>query len=590
MKKFFCVFAVLTLCLTGPGIRGGAEAAYVQECGIALPHVVVSDYAPGLSGSARPPAAVFLYADENLCLPDGTGVEEALAELDEAAVPVLYARDLTAAEAVSAFVSEEELTDCILASDDAALVSAMRQVCTRVQGLWDARGRTDAPLEIRDAANRSEAKIVLVDAGWTAGKPVRWLQERLMTVWCEAETEEEIYAAAVSGANGIFTADPDLAYDLLTSFDEGSLLRFPMVVGHRGMYNEKQNTLAAAQEAFRAGADAVECDIYLSADGRIVLLHDQTLDNTTTGSGDVEQMTWAEISQYEVDYGGGGENRPIALLDDLFTEFKGTDLVYFVEIKSSRPEIVPALKALIERTGVSGQVVVISFLADQLARVHEQMPELSVGLLTNTAQGFNAEEVNQAVAPFNATFHPSYEFLTSDQIRQLAARGLTVWPWTYPNGGAYDAAWQNGVYGITTDYADRSADRIVRLETADFTVGGRDSDAVPLTATAVTQKGERFKVRCDYMQISGDMILLQTAEGKYYAGRGSAVILLKYRVETDDVMYTVWSEPVTVSAETADSHGGCGGTLSGSLPAAVILIAFAFFGKNALFLNRNRPD
>ena len=586
MKRFWiCALAALALCLTFPGVRGGAEAAYVQECGIALPPVVISDYRVGLDQADRPPATVFFRLDEELRLPDGTDAEEALEELNGAAVPVFYVQDQAAADRVAEFVSGRNLIECLVASDDAALVASMRAVCTRVQGLWDARGSTAGPQELRDTANSSDAKVVLVDAQWTAYEPVRWLQERLMTVWCEAETEEEIYAAAVSGANGIWTSDPDLAYDLLTSFDEGSLLHFPMVVGHRGMYNEKQNTLASAQEAFRAGADAVECDIYLSADGRIVLSHDQTLDNTTTGTGDVEQMTWAEISQYEVDYGGGGENRPIALLDDLFGAFKDTDLVHFVEIKSSRPEIVPALKALIEEYDVSGQVVVISFLSEQLARVHEQIPELSVGLLTNTAQGYDAMAANIALAPLNATLNPSYEFVTLDQISQLAACGLTVWSWTYPNGGAYDQAWQNGINGITTDYADRASDRVVRLEASDFAVGSRDSEAVPLTAVAVTQKGERFEVSCDYMQISGSMTLLQTSEGKYYAGRGTAVVLLKYRFESDDVAYTVWSDPVTVTVEeSSDGGGGCGASaVLGSVCAA---LGLALSGLSLVFLKR----
>lgn len=564
MKRFWiCALAALALCLTFPGVRGGAEAAYVQECGMALPPVVVSTYSAGLAGEDRPPATVILYLDKTLCLPDGTGVEEALYELAGAAVPVFYVRDQAAAEAVAGFVSAEQLNDCMVASDDETLLAAMRRTCTGVQGLLDIRGRSLKPLEIRNIANASSARTVLADAGWTSYESVRWLQERLMTVWCEAQTEEEIFAAAVSGANGIFTQTPDLAYDLLTSFDQGSLLHQPMIVGHRGMYNEKQNTLASAQQAFLAGADAVECDIYLSADGRIVLLHDQTLDNTTTGTGDVEQMTWAEISQFEVDYGGGGENRPIALLDDLFAAFKDTDLVHFVEIKSSRPEIVPALKALIEEFDVSGQVVVISYLSEQLARVREQIPELSVGLLSNSAQGVGVPEANRMLAPLNASFHPSYEFVTLDQIRQFATCGLTVWPWTYPNNGAYDAAWQNGVNGITTDYADRSSDRVVRLEASNFTVGNRDTEAVSLTATAVTQKGDRYEVVCDFMQIAGNMTLLKTSEGKNYAGRGEAVVLLKYRFESDEVMVTLYSEPVTVSVSETDSPGGgCGSSVA----------------------------
>ena len=147
----------------------------------------------------------------------------------------------------------------------------MRESCTQVQGLLDFRGKEAEPLSMRDLANASDAKIVLLGEEQVNGEDVRWLQERLMTVWAAADTDEAFCAAAVAGCNGILVQDAQQAYDLLSLFDEGTLLHFPMVVGHRGIYSEKQNTLAAARLAYEAGADAVECDIYLTADGEIVI-------------------------------------------------------------------------------------------------------------------------------------------------------------------------------------------------------------------------------------------------------------------------------------------------------------------------------
>lgn len=579
-----CVFG-FALCGSAVGAFAAADTAdtYTKDCGIAIPPVIAAEYAAGVTDGQEPPATVFLYLDETLSLADGTSLDEALSSLGGKAVPVLYVTEEAAADAVSAYVEGKGFVDGIVASDSGEILSRMRERCTQMQGLLDFRGaQIEERVEVRNSANSAGAKIVLLDAAYTSYDNVRWLQERLMTVWCEAETEEEVYAAAVSGCNGILAADAQNAYDVLSMFDEGTLLHLPMVVGHRGMYNEKQNTLAAAQEAFKAGADAVECDIYLTADDRIVIMHDSTLDSTTTGTGSVEDKTLAEIQQYEVDVGGGGVNRPIPTLDEFFAEFKGTDLVHFIEIKSSRPEIVPALKELIEEYGVSDQVVVISFLKDQLALVHEQIPELSVGYLTNTAYDYDAKSANQEVAPINATLNPGYEFMTVGLANELAPRGITVWPWTYPNNQNYDSAYMNGINGITTDYADRSADNVVRLLAEDIVLPNKDGDAVPLTATAVTQKGEEYEVSCDYIQIAGNMTILQNSEGNYYAGRGTAVLLLRYTFTSENTTYTLYSEPVNVSVssqteEEAPSGSGCSGSAAaaGGAVSALLLIAGA---------------
>ena len=564
MKKLLLFAAALALCIAASAlsVRVGAAPAevYKKDCGISLTPVIATEYAAGVADAAEPPADVFLYPDAQLKLPDGTDLSAALAQLNEKAVPVLYVTGQDAADAVANYVENAGIRDCIVASNSPELVASMRETCTGVQGLLDFRGEEIGELvDVRNTANSSDAKIVLLGADQISYDSVRWLQERLVCVWGEADTDEEFFAAAVAGCNGILTPDAQNAYDLLSIFEENTLLHFPMVVGHRGIYSEKQNTLAAAQEAFKAGADAVECDIYLTADNEIVIMHDATLDGTTTGTGNVEEMTLAEVQKYEVDVGGGGQNRSIPTLREFFEEFKDTDLVHFVEIKSSRPEIVPVLKTLIEECGVSDQVVVISFLGEQLARVHEQIPELSVGYLVNSASGTDAAEANELVAPVNATYNPGYEFVTLDQVREMAARGITVWPWTYPNNSDYDAAYTNGINGITTDYADRSSSYAVRLEASDIVLPRSDAKAVDLTATLVTQKGDKTEVVCEYEQISGTMTLLQNSEGKYYAGRGTAVVVLKYRFASESVAYTLYSEPVSVSVEAEEPavSGGC---------------------------------
>ena len=243
MKKQFLsvmISAVIGMtCLTAIPVRasGGTFAdAYSKDCGVALPPVVLTDYAEGVASGEEPPADVVLRVDENLTLADGTSLSQAYSEISEEAVPVFYVSEESAVEGLVQFIGDSQVKDGILASDSPEVLESLRESCVSLQGLLDFRSKNEYTLsEIRDITNASDAKIVLLEASQATRENVRHLQERLLTVWCEAETDEEMYGVATSGCDGIYTQDPTTAYDILSTFAEGTLLRMPMVVGHRGI-------------------------------------------------------------------------------------------------------------------------------------------------------------------------------------------------------------------------------------------------------------------------------------------------------------------------------------------------------------------
>ncbi len=72
------------------------------------------------------------------------------------------------------------------------------------------------------------------------------------------------------------------------------------IVGHRGaMGHAPENTRASFETALRLGADAVECDVHRSKDGETVVLHDGTLDRTTSGRGPVRARTWTQLQKLD---------------------------------------------------------------------------------------------------------------------------------------------------------------------------------------------------------------------------------------------------------------------------------------------------
>src|SRR5262252_5883544 len=83
----------------------------------------------------------------------------------------------------------------------------------------------------------------------------------------------------------------------------------PLVGGHRGNPAEHpENTLASFRSAIELGVDLIECDVHLSADGELIVIHDHTLDRTTNGTGLVVQRSLADLRRLDA---GGGERIPV---------------------------------------------------------------------------------------------------------------------------------------------------------------------------------------------------------------------------------------------------------------------------------------
>src|SRR6478672_9388970 len=74
-------------------------------------------------------------------------------------------------------------------------------------------------------------------------------------------------------------------------------------IAHRGGGKLRpENTLAAFDHALQLGVDAIECDVHLSRDGEVVVIHDPTLDRTTDASGQVSDMTAAELANVDAGF------------------------------------------------------------------------------------------------------------------------------------------------------------------------------------------------------------------------------------------------------------------------------------------------
>ena len=162
----------------------------------------------------------------------------------------------------------------------------------------------------------------------------------------------------------------------------------PYLMAHRGNRAAcPENTLAAFQKAVDDGADIIETDLHLSADGVFVCIHDATVDRTTDGSGEVAEMTLGEIQGLSAAYGRAeyaAERVPTleevaALLPD--------DVALALELKSDRfleAEVCRALVDELDRTGVRARTVALSFSLARIEAVQAVAPEMPIGWITLT--------------------------------------------------------------------------------------------------------------------------------------------------------------------------------------------------------------
>jgi glycerophosphoryl diester phosphodiesterase len=162
----------------------------------------------------------------------------------------------------------------------------------------------------------------------------------------------------------------------------------PLVVAHRGASIEQpENTIEAFEAALDAGADAVEFDVRMTADGHAVVMHDPDVSRTTDGTGLVSEMTLEEIRTLS-----------IPTVEDALRCLSGRAAAD-IEIKnlSGEPGFTPDREAAVEATldaldavGFSGQVIVSSFNPASIAHSRALRPEVPTGLLTEYEVG--AEE------------------------------------------------------------------------------------------------------------------------------------------------------------------------------------------------------
>ncbi|MCD6592651.1 glycerophosphodiester phosphodiesterase [Candidatus Bathyarchaeota archaeon] len=191
------------------------------------------------------------------------------------------------------------------------------------------------------------------------------------------------------------------------------------VTGHRGAAGlEPENTLRSIRRAIDLGVDRVEIDVRVTRDGRLVVIHDETVDRTTNGHGYVNELTLDEIRKLNA---GKGEKVPT--LEEVLEITRGK---VELQIELKVPEATGSTLRLIERENAEGEVIITSFIHDLLRRAHDFNPELRTGALFFNVEG---DICRKALNVYSKAIHVYYRNVDAELVRHAHEMGLEIEVW-----------------------------------------------------------------------------------------------------------------------------------------------------------------
>jgi glycerophosphoryl diester phosphodiesterase len=207
-----------------------------------------------------------------------------------------------------------------------------------------------------------------------------------------------------------------------------------LVGGHRGNPAEHpENTLASYRSALELGVDLIECDVHLTADGELIVIHDHTLDRTTDGTGMVRDKPLAELRELDA---GGGEKLP--LLDEVVELARGRAALA-IELKQA-PLPYPGLEEKVvdalRRLDFVEHCCVISFWHPSAQRVKQLEPRLQAGILEVGRPVDASALLRQSGAD---VYSPHWSGADRELVEQVHAGGGYVGVWTVDDDIAF--AW-----------------------------------------------------------------------------------------------------------------------------------------------------
>ncbi|HBT18687.1 MAG TPA: glycerophosphodiester phosphodiesterase [Clostridiaceae bacterium] len=228
-------------------------------------------------------------------------------------------------------------------------------------------------------------------------------------------------------------------------------------IAHRGFKSQyPENTMIAFEKAIETKCHGIEFDVHLSKDGEVVIIHDETLEGTTNGTGRVMDYTLQELKELDASHKFHekvGVQR-IPTLREYFELVKDLDFLSNVELKTGvyeYPGLEEKVYALIQEFSLEDKVLISSFNHESLLRMKKIAKEIPCGMLFDTWTIHPEEYVKKQGME---CYHPVAYSLRKDVVDALKKEGIKVHAWLGKHPVDYEKVIAMGIDGIITDYPD----------------------------------------------------------------------------------------------------------------------------------------
>lgn len=230
----------------------------------------------------------------------------------------------------------------------------------------------------------------------------------------------------------------------------------PVVIAHRGASaHAPENTLAAFRLALEHGADGVELDAKLSADGQVMVIHDQTVDRTTSGSGRVRELTMAQLKKLDAGsyFDSSFAREPIPTLEEVFVAVGARTLVNveLTNYASPTDDLPDKVADLVIKFGLQEHILFSTFHPLTLLRIRRRLPQVPTALLALPGRGGGLARgwLGRLLSP--AYLHPYYTDVSAKMMAGEKRRSRMVNAWTVNDTEEMRRLFQIGIDGIITD-------------------------------------------------------------------------------------------------------------------------------------------
>lgn len=227
----------------------------------------------------------------------------------------------------------------------------------------------------------------------------------------------------------------------------------PLLVAHRGFSSIRpENTCSAFYAAVEAGFDGYEFDIHTTKDGEWVVIHDDTVDKMTDGTGNVEDFTFEEIRSLKIDSGNGIEDYSelkVPTLEEAMKVCEGSDIFPVIEIKKCDVQYLPNLKNYLDKKELSDKTVIISFNKEYMETYRALDKDAEMLYLANNPSKEDIDWCKENNFGINFNHKELYKCISA--VVYAENQGVKIAAWTVDNTVYKDIMVLLGAEIITTN-------------------------------------------------------------------------------------------------------------------------------------------